>query len=140
MYGLSESDQSTNVVRYSPNGSFLASGADDKAITVWQKRQNTLSIGSSEVIYRWSVKFRLLGHTEDILDLRWTRDSRHIVSAGIGQRIFIWSVEKRYHVKVLDEHEKLVQGIAIDLKFEHIISCSNDRSTKVWNAVKSRRS
>lgn len=38
LYGLSEADKNTNVVRYSPNGAFLASGSDDKCITIWQKR------------------------------------------------------------------------------------------------------
>jgi WD40 repeat protein len=55
-------------------------------------------------LLRWSIKGRLMGHTEDVLDLRWTNDSRFIVSAGMDKRIFIWNVEKKYHVKVLDEH------------------------------------
>lgn len=42
-------------------------------------------------------------------------------------------------MKVLEEHDKFVQGIAIDCRFEHIISCSNDRTTKVWKSIKSKR-
>lgn len=81
-----------------------------------------------------------MGHTEDVLDLQWTSDSRFIVSSGMDKRICIWNVEKKHHVKVLDEHEKFVQGVAIDLKFEHIISCSNDRSVKIWKCIKTKRS
>ncbi len=81
-----------------------------------------------------------MGHSEDVLDLRWTANSKFIVSAGMDKRILVWNVEKKYHVKVLDQHEKFVQGIAVDLRFEHIISCSNDRVTKVWKAIKTRRS
>jgi hypothetical protein len=33
-----------------------------------------------------------------------------------------------------------VQGIAIDLRFEHIISCSNDRTVKIWKAIKTKKS
>lgn len=54
-------------------------------------------------------------------------------------RIFIWSIEKKYHIKVLDEHTKFVQGITTDPSFEHIISCSNDRTVKVWKAIKSKK-
>lgn len=43
-------------------------------------------------------------------------------------------------MKVLDEHEKFVQGIALDLKFEHIVSCSNDRTVKIWKAIKTKKS
>jgi chromatin assembly factor 1 subunit B len=81
-----------------------------------------------------------MGHTEDVLDLRWSASSKFIVSAGMDKRIFVWNVEKKYHVKVLDEHEKFVQGIAVDLRFEHIISCSNDRTAKVWKAIKTKKS
>ena len=81
-----------------------------------------------------------MGHTEDVLDLQWTKDSRFIVSTGMDKRIYIWSVEKRYHLKVLDEHEKFVQGIAVDLRFEHILSLSNDRTAKVWKCVKTKKS
>lgn len=118
----------------------MASGSDDKCITIWEKRENSLSINRSERILRWSTKGRLMGHTEDVLDLSWTPNSRFLVSAGMDKRIFIWNVEKKYHVKVLDEHEKFVQGVALDPRFEFIISCSNDRSVKVWSAVKSKKS
>ena len=40
---------------------------------------------------------------------------------------------------MLDEHDKFVQGIAVDCRFEFIVSCSNDRSSKVWSSVKSKR-
>ena len=81
-----------------------------------------------------------MGHTEDVLDLRWTADSRFIVSSGMDKRVIIWNVQKKYHVKVLDQHDKFVQGVAVDLKFEHILSCSNDRSSKVWKCIKTKKS
>jgi chromatin assembly factor 1 subunit B len=140
LYGLFEADKNTNIVRYSPHGGLLASGSDDKCITIWERRENCVSINRSERMMRWSTKGRLMGHTEDVLDLRWTPNSRFIVSAGMDKRIFVWNVEKKYHVKVLDEHEKFVQGIAIDLRFEHIISCSNDRTVKIWKAIKTKKS
>ena len=46
-----------------------------------------------------------MGHTEDVLDLRWTHDSRFLVSSGMDKRIFIWNVEKKYHVKVPVQHK-----------------------------------
>ncbi len=51
---------------------------------------------------RWSAKSKLAGHSEDIIDLKWTKDSKYLVSAGMDKRMFIFDVEKKYHVKVLD--------------------------------------
>lgn len=102
LYGLYEADQNTNVVRYSPNGALLASGSDDKCITLWERRENTISISRPDRIVRWSSKGKLMGHSEDVLDLRWTANSKYIVSAGMDKRILVWNVEKKYHVKVLD--------------------------------------
>jgi WD40 repeat protein len=51
----------------------------------------------------------------------------------------IWHIEKKAYVHFLDYHEKFVQGVAVDPTFEHILSCSNDRTSRVWKAVKSRK-
>ncbi|MFM7857470.1 MAG: hypothetical protein ACKO96_37500, partial [Flammeovirgaceae bacterium] len=58
-----EADKNTNVVRYSPNGAYLASGSDDKCIALWRKAESFVSINKSEKIFRWSSKGRLMGHT-----------------------------------------------------------------------------
>ena len=88
---------------------------------------------------RWSQKASLLGHSGDVIDLAWTNSSKFVVSVGMDGRIFIWNVERRVYVHYLDFHEKFVQGVAIDPGFEHIITCSNDRSCRLWKAVKSRK-
>ena len=59
---------------------------------------------SSEKFVRWSKKVPLNGHTGDVIDLAWTRNSKYIVSAGMDRRIFIWVVEKKVYTRVLDLH------------------------------------
>jgi WD40 repeat protein len=88
---------------------------------------------------KWSSNAVLSGHGSDVLDLAWTRDSKHLVSVGMDRKIMIWQIEKKSLIHFLDLHEKFVQGVAVDPTFEHIISCSNDRTCRVWKSVKSRR-
>jgi WD40 repeat protein len=139
MYGLSEASDNTNIVRYSPNGAWLASGADDKCVVIWEKREGARSLHSPERMVRWCKRFPLSGHAADVLDLAWSRDSRYVVSVGMDHRLMIWQVEKKGFLALLDSHEKFVQGVAVDPSFEHIVSCSNDRSCRVWRSVKSRK-
>ncbi len=75
------------------------------------------SISSMEQVLRWTPRDRLMGSDGDVIDLKWTKDSRLLISSGMDSRIFIWSIEKKYHIKVIDEHHKFVQGIAIDPQF-----------------------
>lgn len=75
------------------------------------------TIHSSEKIVRWCKRIVLLGHSSEVLDLAWTRNSKHVVSVGMDARIFIWLLEKRAYLTVLDYHEKFVQGVAVDPVF-----------------------
>ena len=34
---------------------------------------------------------------------------------------------------------KFVQGVAVDPKFEYIVTASNDRSVKIWHAIKTKK-
>ena len=117
----------------------MASGSDDKSVFIWEKRENARSVYSSQKIIRWSKKIPLFGHSADVVDLAWTKNSKYVVSVGMDARIFIWLVEKKYSTRVLDLHEKFVQGVALDPTFEHIVTCSNDRTTRVWKSIKSKK-
>jgi general transcriptional corepressor TUP1 len=59
-------------VCFSPDGVYLATGAEDRIIRVWD-------------IVRGRVKLKLTGHEQDIYSLDWTRDGKFIVS-GSGDR------------------------------------------------------
>jgi general transcriptional corepressor TUP1 len=59
-------------VCFSPDGVFLATGAEDRVIRVWD-------------IAHGRVKLRLTGHEQDIYSLDWTKDGKYIVS-GSGDR------------------------------------------------------
>jgi WD40 repeat protein len=95
-------------------------------------RDNFLSTGSTQRLKRWSSKYSLSGHLSEVIDIKWSSNSKYLVSAGMDKRIIVWLVEKCRYERILDEHNKFVQGIAVDAKFHYIVSMSNDRSAKVW--------
>jgi general transcriptional corepressor TUP1 len=59
-------------VCFSPDGVYLATGAEDRIIRVWDIAHN-------------QIKMKLTGHEQDIYSLDWSRDGKVIVS-GSGDR------------------------------------------------------
>ena len=76
---LSNHTKSVNVVRWSVDGEFLASGSDDCYVLVYRYAPDSLStssFGSSATRAKnkenWTRCATLQGHTMDILDLDWS--------------------------------------------------------------------
>lgn len=59
-------------VCFSPDAKYLATGAEDKMIRIWE-------------VSKKKVKLALPGHDQDIYSLDWSRDGRYVVS-GSGDR------------------------------------------------------
>jgi serine/threonine protein kinase len=69
----------STVLRWAPNGMFLASGNADRSVHVWRivKRIGT-PMGT------------LLGHTAEVLCLAWAPNSRLLASAGADATVRLW--------------------------------------------------
>ena len=87
----------------------------------------------------WSARYELKGHLNEIMDIKWSKDGKYIISGGFDKRVILWNVAKSQYIKILEEHKKCIQGIAVDSKFKYIISQSSDRSVKVWKNSKSKK-
>ncbi|KAI9011035.1 WD40-repeat-containing domain protein [Gaertneriomyces semiglobifer] len=64
-------------VCFSPDGHFLATGAEDRIIRIWD-------------IQRRKVVLALKGHEQDIYSLDWSRDGRVIVSGSGDRSVKVW--------------------------------------------------
>lgn len=73
---------------FSPDGVYLATGAEDRVIRVWD-------------IVNGRVKLKLTGHTQDIYSLDWTRDGKSIVSGSGDHTVKIWDPESGACLKTL---------------------------------------
>ena len=58
----------------------------------------------------------------EVYDLRWSNDSKYVVSAGMDNRAIIWDIEKSKYLQVLEGHKGYVQGVSIDPKLKYILT------------------
>ncbi|KAI0026024.1 Hira-domain-containing protein [Xylariomycetidae sp. FL0641] len=124
-------------VRFSPNGRYLASGADDKIICIYQLENGPPAIapfGTNEPppVENWKTSRRLIGHDNDVQDLAWSYDGSILVSVGLDSKIVIWSGHTFEKLKVLSIHQSHVKGITFDPANKFFATASDDRSIKIF--------
>ncbi|KAK9419619.1 putative WD domain-containing protein [Seiridium unicorne] len=124
-------------VRFSPNGRYLASGADDKIICIYQLESGPPTVatfGTNEPppVENWKTSKRLVGHENDVQDLAWAHDGSILVSVGLDSKIVIWSGHTFEKLKVLSGHQSHVKGITFDPANKFFATASDDRTIKIF--------
>ncbi|KAL7622148.1 HIR complex subunit [Parahypoxylon ruwenzoriense] len=124
-------------VRFSPNGRYLASGADDKIICIYQLESGPPAIapfGTNEPppVENWKTSKRLIGHDNDVQDLAWSYDGSILVSVGLDSKVVIWSGHTFEKLKVLGNHQSHVKGITFDPANKFFATASDDRTIKIF--------
>lgn len=136
---LTRHQKAVNAVRWSPNGSFLASGDDESIIFIWKKtdKEPTLTVEQTEEQYKesWVIHKTLRGHMEDILDISWSANSLHLASGSVDNKLLIWDVSKGKYSCILTDHKGFVQGVSWDPKGQLIASTSTDRIFRTFDVT-----
>ncbi|GKT86114.1 histone transcription regulator [Colletotrichum tofieldiae] len=114
-------------VRFSPNGRYLASGADDKLICVYH-----LDKSPPWLLLNWKTYKRLVGHENDVQDLAWSYDSSILVSVGLDSKIVVWSGHSFEKLKTITVHSSHVKGITFDPANKFFATASDDRTIKIF--------
>ncbi|OAE25059.1 hypothetical protein AXG93_1731s1000 [Marchantia polymorpha subsp. ruderalis] len=125
---LSYHSSAVNVVRFSPSGELLASGADGGELVIWR----LVAVG--EEIPTWKVWKTLRFHLKDVLDLEWAMDGAYLVSASVDNTCIIWDVTRGAVQQVLSDHQHYVQGVTWDPVGEYVVSLSGDRTCRFYSA------
>jgi WD40 repeat protein len=159
---LSTHTKSVNVVRWSKDGRFLASGSDDCYILIYKYSSDAISsqpFGNSAHKNKesWVRCYTLQGHVMDVLDLDWS-SSGLLASASIDNNILLWDF--RMHIsggnrapannglfgapavvastlmapmKVLVGHHSFVKGVSFDPVGRYLASCGADNIIIIWD-------
>lgn len=122
---LSYHDSAVNVLRFSPSGEQLASGADGGAVVLWKLHYN--DAGET-----WKLLKRLSFHHKDVLDLQWSADGAFLISGSVDNTCIIWDVNKGCVYQTLDDHSHYVQGVAWDPLDKFSASLSSDRTCRIY--------
>ncbi|CAN0877415.1 Chromatin assembly factor 1 subunit FAS2 [Linum grandiflorum] len=129
---LSYHGSAINVLRFSPCGELLASGADGGELIIWKSQATE----SGKV---WKVLKNLSFHRKDVLDMEWSGDSAFLISGSVDNLCIIWDMNKGCVHQMLDGHLHYVQGVAWDPLGKYVASLSSDRTCRVYaNASKTK--
>ena len=119
--------KTVNVVRFSRDGTAIASGGDGGEIVVWraleqQQQQGDARKGLTEAEQEvsWKVACILRGHSDDVQDICWSPDGTMLVSGSVDNTAIIWDAAKGKIVKRLHDHKHYVQGEYLFARRRHI--------------------
>ncbi|KAK8049247.1 WD domain- g-beta repeat domain-containing protein [Apiospora phragmitis] len=98
---------------------YLATGAEDKLIRVWDIQQRT-------------IRNTFSGHEQDIYSLDFSRDGR-IIASGSGDRtVRLWDIETGGSLMTLSIEDG-VTTVAISPDTKYVAAGSLDKSVRVWD-------
>lgn len=148
-------------VAFSPDGSKIASGADDNTIRIWETHTGSeLSVlrghdnnvhsvafspdgtqlasgGADGKIWLWNVAdgsgIVLGGHSRSVEEVVFSPDGKWIASAGSDFMVRIWDVENRTMLTELVGHTDLVFTVAFNPTGTRLASGSADRTLRIWD-------
>lgn len=122
---LSYHGSAINILRFSPCGEQLASGADGGELIIWK-------LHTTETGQAWKVLKNLSFHRKDVLDLQWSTDGAFLLSGSVDNSCIIWDVNKGSVLQILDAHFHYVQGVAWDPLSKYVASISSDRTCRIY--------
>ncbi|OJD23578.1 protein hir1 [Blastomyces percursus] len=135
---MSNHSGTIHAVRFSPNGRYVASGADDKIVCIYVLESNppshASSFGTNEPppVENWRTIRRLIGHDNDVQDLGWSYDSSILVSVGLDSKVVVWSGHTFEKLKTISNHQSHVKGITFDPANKYFATAGDDRTVRIF--------
>ncbi|PPQ66497.1 hypothetical protein CVT26_011185 [Gymnopilus dilepis] len=108
-------------VCFSPDGKYLATGAEDKLIRIWDIRKR-------------AIRNIFDGHSQDIYCLDFSLDGRFIASGSGDKTTRIWDMENGTS-KVLSDRDNCegITSVAFSPNVQWIATASLDNAVRIWD-------
>lgn len=83
--------KSINIVRFSPNGKYIATGSVDKTvgISIFEGK-----VQGEQHKESWRNVKLFRNHTEDVLGVEWSPDSKLLASCSVDNKIYIYDIAR----------------------------------------------
>ncbi|KAF2811449.1 WD40 repeat-like protein [Mytilinidion resinicola] len=107
-------------VCFSPDGLYLATGAEDKIIRVWEIATRT-------------IRHQFIGHEQDIYSLDFSRNGEFIASGSGDRTVRLWNIRSNQQSLQLSIEDG-VTTVAISPDNRFVAAGSLDKSVRVWDA------
>jgi ribosome assembly protein 4 len=116
---LTGHQQLVNCVRFSPNGSKLASASFDKSVRLWDG-------------FTGAFLHTLRGHVGPVYQLAWSADSRQLVSSSKDSTLKLWCPRTGALRADLPGHEDEVFAVDWAPAGGRVASGGKDTKTRIW--------
>lgn len=108
------------VVRFSPDGTYIATGGMDGVVTVWD------GLTGQEL-------FSLAGNSLPVNDVVFSPDGKRLASGGMDSVIKVWDLETRELLYSLAGHTSSIFSLDFSPDSKLLASGSFDGATKIWD-------
>eukprot|EP00931_Biecheleriopsis_adriatica_P059043 TRINITY_DN35267_c0_g2_i1.p1 TRINITY_DN35267_c0_g2~~TRINITY_DN35267_c0_g2_i1.p1 ORF type:complete len:698 (-),score=114.98 TRINITY_DN35267_c0_g2_i1:42-2009(-) len=113
--------QTVSTVSFSRSGVFLASGSLDGTVRVWNLREGTLA-----------ARLQQENDESSVYSVTFSPEGEHVI-VGCGDKcVKVWSFRTGEQEMNCGGHEDAVQCVAVTADGQRALSCSHDKTLRVW--------
>jgi WD40 repeat protein len=114
---------------FSPSGSLLATCSRDKSVWIWEVLEDGEEYECASVLHH---------HTQDVKKVVWHPHQELLASASYDDTINMYREDEDDWIRcgTLTGHESTVWSIDFDASGDRLVSCSADKTVRVWKIYK----